>query len=105
MSDVRCSARTRREIVSNAAVHHSRRRRAAHGTQHLARPIIPVMLKEGDPFPDFELFDQTGRKHTLDDLKGSQSVVYFYPKDDTPGCTAEACNFRDNLPKFHGVKV
>ena len=63
------------------------------------------MINEGDPFPEFALSDQGGQVHTLDELKGSQSVVYFYPKDDTPGCTVEACNFRDNLPKFEGVKV
>jgi peroxiredoxin Q/BCP len=63
------------------------------------------MLQIGDQFPDFALLDQEGKTHTLNDLKGSRSVIYFYPKDDTPGCTAEACEFRDNLPKFKGVKV
>jgi peroxiredoxin Q/BCP len=63
------------------------------------------MVKEGDPFPDFSLADQAGAVHTLNELKGANSVIYFYPKDDTPGCTAEACSFRDNLPKFEGVKV
>lgn len=63
------------------------------------------MLNVGDSFPSFSLPDQSGKVHTLDDLKGEKSVLYFYPKDDTPGCTVEACEFRDNLPKFEGVRV
>lgn len=63
------------------------------------------MLQEGDRFPDFELMDQDGKVVTLDDLKGSKTIVYFYPKDDTSGCTVEACEFRDTLPKFAGAKV
>jgi peroxiredoxin Q/BCP len=52
-------------------------------------------LKVGDKAPDFALPDQTGVSVTLKDLKGKQVVLYFYPKDDTPGCTKEACDFRD----------
>jgi len=63
------------------------------------------MLKEGDQFPSFSLQDQASKTYTLEDLKGEKSVLYFYPKDDTPGCTVEACNFRDNLPHFKGIKV
>ncbi len=48
----------------------------------------------------FELPDQNGKKHKLSDYKGKWMVLYFYPKDDTPGCTKEACNFRDNIKKF-----
>jgi len=55
--------------------------------------------------PDFSLLDQDGSTVTLADLKGSKTIVYFYPKDDTPGCTVEACAFRDNLPRFTGAKV
>lgn len=47
------------------------------------------------PAPDFSLPDETGKLHTLKDYAGSWVVVYFYPKDDTPGCTIEACSFRD----------
>ena len=47
--------------------------------------------------PDFSLPDQEGRVHTLADYKGKWVVLYAYPKDDTPGCTTEACNFRDNI--------
>lgn len=49
--------------------------------------------------------DQDGNIVTKDDLKGKKAVLYFYPKDDTPGCTTEACNFRDALPSFGGVPV
>ncbi len=63
------------------------------------------MHAEGTRFPDFALNDQHGKLHALADLKGSPTVVYFYPKDDTSGCTQEACGFRDALPRFEGVKV
>ncbi|MCX6249941.1 MAG: thioredoxin-dependent thiol peroxidase [Bacteroidetes bacterium] len=53
-------------------------------------------LKNGDRAPDFSGIDQEGRKVSLKDFKGNKLVLYFYPKDDTPGCTAEACNLRDN---------
>ena len=53
------------------------------------------MLDVGSPFPNFSLQNQSGDTVTLNDLKGSQTIVYFYPKDDTPGCTVEACSFRD----------
>ena len=58
------------------------------------------MLKEGDKAPSFSLPDETGREVSLTGLRGRKVILYFYPKDDTPGCTTEACNFRDNLPKF-----
>jgi len=60
-------------------------------------------LKEGDAAPDFELPSSTGRAISLASLKGKNVVLYFYPADDTPGCTKEACSFRDNLPKFEGL--
>ena len=60
-------------------------------------------LGEGDRAPDFELPASTGGKTRLSSLKGKQVVLYFYPQDDTPGCTREACAFRDNLPKFDGL--
>lgn len=53
-------------------------------------------LKIGDKAPTFSSKDQNGNIVTLDHFKGSKVVLYFYPKDDTPGCTAEACDFRDN---------
>ena len=54
----------------------------------------------GQPAPLFSLPDQNGKVHTLDDYKGRWLVLYFYPKDDTPGCTQEACEFRDDLHKL-----
>lgn len=53
-------------------------------------------LKVGDPAPDFELPSDTGARVKLSSLRGRRVVVYFYPKDDTPGCTTQACGFRDN---------
>lgn len=63
------------------------------------------MLQEGALFPDFTLPDQAGTIHTLEALKGSKTVIYFYPKDDTTGCTQEACEFRDSMADFDGIKV
>ncbi len=64
-------------------------------------------LQAGDKAPAFTLPDQDGNKVSLRDLHGSPVVVYFYPADDTPGCTKEACQFNDNLHAFAraGVKV
>jgi len=53
-------------------------------------------LHIGDKAPDFTAKDQNGKTVSLSDLKGMNVILYFYPKDDTPGCTAEACDFRDN---------
>ena len=55
-----------------------------------------MILKPGDKMPYFEVMDQDGRMVTLDDLRGKKTIIYFYPKDNTSGCTAEACNLRDN---------
>lgn len=54
------------------------------------------MLKAGDPAPDFTLTSDGGQEVSLSDYRGQKVVLYFYPKDDTPGCTAEACAFRDD---------
>jgi len=56
--------------------------------------------KVGESAPDFDLPDQNGVKHTLQEFAGQWLVLYFYPKDDTPGCTQEACAFRDDLHKL-----
>ena len=53
------------------------------------------LLKIGDPAPDFELLSDTGQTVKLSDFRGKRVILYFYPKDDTPGCTAQACGFRD----------
>jgi thioredoxin-dependent peroxiredoxin len=65
------------------------------------------MLKEGSKAPDFTAVDQNGSKIKLSDLKGERVVLYFYPKDDTPGCTKEACSFRDANDVYaeKGIKV
>ena len=57
-------------------------------------------LKKGDKAPDFSGFDQDNKFHQLEDYAGKKLVVFFYPKADTPGCTAEACDLRDNFERF-----
>ncbi|MFZ4524385.1 MAG: thioredoxin-dependent thiol peroxidase [Chlorobium sp.] len=66
-----------------------------------------AILKEGVSAPAIAANDQDGKSVTLLEYRGRKVVLYFYPKDDTPGCTKEACAFRDNLPKFDilGVEV
>ena len=59
----------------------------------------------GQPAPEFELFDQTGQLHSLEDYRDQWVVLYFYPKDDTPGCTTEACEFRDNIFAFRKINA
>ncbi len=58
------------------------------------------MLKEGDKAPDIRLQTEAGEPFKLSNLKGKRVVLYFYPKADTPGCTTEACEFRDDIAKF-----
>ena len=60
-------------------------------------------LSEGDTAPNFKLPDQNGDVHELKDYKEKWLVVFFYPKDNTPGCTKEACNFRDNIKPLEGL--
>ena len=60
------------------------------------------MIAVGEKAPDFSAQDQDGKVHTLSDYSGKQLVLYFYPKDMTPGCTVEACDFRDNLARVKG---
>ena len=63
------------------------------------------LIDPGKKAPAFTLKDQQGRTHRLSDYAGHPLVLYFYPKDDTPGCTKESCEFRDNLPKFKKSKA
>jgi thioredoxin-dependent peroxiredoxin len=58
------------------------------------------MLEAGKKAPDFSLYNQDEKKISLKDYFGKKVILYFYPKDDTSGCTKEACSFRDNIPKF-----
>ena len=66
-----------------------------------------MKLKEGDKAPNFKSTDQDGNKVKLSDFSGKKVVLYFYPKDNTPGCTAEACNLRDNYVQFtsKGIEI
>ncbi len=65
------------------------------------------MLEKGDVAPDFIVKDQNGANVKLSDFRGRKVVLYFYPKDDTPGCTKEACSFRDNYSTLteKGIKI
>ena len=63
------------------------------------------LIDPGRKAPSFRLNDQNGTTHTLADYAGRPVVLYFYPKDDTPGCTTESCAFQDNLPKFKAGKA
>jgi peroxiredoxin Q/BCP len=62
-------------------------------------------ISAGSPAPDFELLDDTGTPRKLSDYRGKNVVLYFYPKDDTPGCTKEACNFRDDYSAYEKADV
>ena len=61
------------------------------------------MIEEGTPAPNFELTSDSGETVSLSGLRGKPVILYFYPKDDTPGCTKEACDFRDAFPRFDKV--
>lgn len=63
------------------------------------------MLEVGNKAPDFSLLNQDGKKISLKDFKGNKIILYFYPKDDTSGCTKEACSFNDDLPKFNKIEA
>jgi peroxiredoxin Q/BCP len=68
---------------------------------------VSTKIKEGDKAPDFSVRDASGNTVRLKDLRGKKVVLYFYPKDDTPGCTKEACAFRDSFAKFRkrGIEI
>ncbi|WP_237792706.1 thioredoxin-dependent thiol peroxidase [Staphylococcus argenteus] len=63
------------------------------------------MLQKGEQFPKFSLENQNGKIITNDSLKGKKTILYFYPRDNTPTCTTEACDFRDNLEMFSELDV
>lgn len=62
-------------------------------------------LEQGNQAPEFSLQDETGTVHKLSDYRGASLVLYFYPRDDTPGCTTEACNFRDDYSAYQEAGV
>lgn len=64
-----------------------------------------MTILPGTPAPDFALSDETGTVRRLTDFRGQTVVLYFYPKDDTPGCTTEACNFRDDYSAYEEAGV
>ena len=64
-----------------------------------------ALIEPGRKAPAFSLKDQTGQTHKLSDYEGRPVVLYFYPKDDTPGCTKETCDFQSKLPKFKTSKA
>lgn len=64
---------------------------------------MSTRLEPGTPAPDFSLLDQDGKTVTLDDLRGRRTVLYFYPAAMTPGCTTEACDFRDSLASLQAA--
>lgn len=72
-----------------------------------SRPEIEMKLKKGSKAPDFTVNDQDGISHSLADYRGSKVALFFYPKDNTPTCTEQACNLRDNigLLKKKGIQV
>ena len=63
------------------------------------------LIEPGRKAPAFTLRDQSGKTHKLSDYAGQPVILYFYPKDDTPGCTQAACDFRDQLPKFRKTQA
>ena len=63
------------------------------------------MLTEGKPAPDFTLEGSDGKKHSLADYRGKRVILYFYPRDNTPGCTKEACSFRDLTPQLGSMNT
>ncbi len=64
-----------------------------------------MTISAGKPAPSFDLLDDTGARRRLSDFRGKPVILYFYPKDDTPGCTTEACNFRDDYSAYQKAGV
>ena len=73
----------------------------ALATVAISFPVFAASPKVGSPAPEFRLQDQTGKWVSLKDYRGKWVVLYFYPKDNTPGCTTQACEFRDNIFAFN----
>ena len=82
---------------------HAIRRIATAAIASLMAVSMAQAAEVGEPAPGFTLMDQYGEPHSLSDFAGKWLVVFFYPKADTPGCTTEACNFRDNIYAIRGA--
>ena len=65
--------------------------------------MAAALLEAGSPAPDFSLPDKDGKAHSLSDYRGRKVIVYFYPAASTPGCTTQACDFRDNMASLQGA--
>lgn len=74
-------------------------------TKRVAKSSEGAFPKVGTKAPSFDLLNQEGKRHKLRDALGSWVLIYFYPKDDTPGCTKEACMLRDNFPDFRKLGI
>jgi peroxiredoxin Q/BCP len=90
--------------VSNRSPKSSKTKADEKSARGNAVTRTPVDADVGAPVPDFRLLDQGGRQLARKELLGHPFVLYFYPKDDTPGCTVEACDFRDRNPKFEKLR-
>jgi thioredoxin-dependent peroxiredoxin len=72
---------------------------------YLSSRTTNKQLHIGDPAPDLALIDETGNVHTLSELQGRKIALFFYPKDNTPGCTKEVCNIRDNFAQLKNIGI
>lgn len=101
----RAVKRTARKVVKARARRPKAKKAAAPRpvTTPVMREAPAVELKIGDPAPDFTVEDDSRRQVSLSDFRGRKVVLYFYPKDDTPGCTIEACAFRDGLSQIEAT--
>jgi thioredoxin-dependent peroxiredoxin len=98
------SSSKNQELALNTRGHRKTQSASPQKTKNPSQPGQPTIstreLQVGDPAPPFSLPDDTGHMVTLSELHGKKVVVYFYPKDDTPGCTTEACSFRDGMQEL-----
>jgi peroxiredoxin Q/BCP len=111
----RAGSKSRKRAAPKAAAKRKSAVRSKSAGPRLKSPITKrsspsaqsQRIAEGDRAPSFELVDQSGASVSSAELAGSAYVLYFYPKDDTPGCTMEACGFRDEHPNFQarGIRV
>ncbi len=96
------SGKTKKTTTRTSAASTKRKAKAPGTTAAKSLPkSSTVQVKIGQKAPDFSLLNQDGKIMRLSDFKGKKVVLYFYPKDDTPGCTKESCAFRDGLDEIH----